>query len=74
MLTLLVCVILIIAAVPDSETVKKLIPSTELNPTLAALPPNPLTPPLSTLLVHCISPSAYKYIAKVSKPLVASTH
>jgi len=74
MLILLVCVILIIAAVRDSETLKKLIPSIELNPTRAAIPFNPLTPSEESPVVHCISPSAYKYIAKVSEPLVASIH
>ena len=53
---------------------KKFTPSREVNPTLAGFPPNPSIPPESSLLVHCMSPSAYKYIAKEAYPSVASIH
>jgi len=64
---------LIIVALPDSGTIKLTL-LLELNPTLAAFPPVPLTPLEASPVVHCIKPSAYKYIAKDSVPSVTNTH
>ena len=74
--TLLVDAILMTSAVPDIGITPKSVPSPLLNPTWAGFPPRPLTPPSASPVVHCISPSAYKYMAYVSVPClsVASTH
>ena len=63
-----------ISEVPDPGTLKKLIKSPALYPTVAAFPPSPFVPPEELPVVHCISPSAYRNIIKDRTPSVASTH
>ena len=65
---------LIMCSVRELLIVVKSVPSPLLNPTCAGIPPNPLTPPSVSPVVHCISLSAYRNIAYDSFPSVASTH
>ena len=58
--------------VSDPGIVIELIPSPALIPATASVPLSPLYPPLSSPVVHCISP--YRNVTNDSDTLVDSMH
>ena len=57
-----------------SEIIAKFLLSPALIPAIASFPPNPLTPPELSPVVHCIPPLLYRKNTNDSNSLVASMH